>query len=177
MDISAKTEHWIETGTAVGTGILAWENAATAKWAQKVGPTYGSLFSKNRFCDALAGIIGNQATKAIVPSWTGVADMHPNLFGALNKTSLSGAAILVADAILREVIPQYNRLDGIPSIVKGAGMGILGGGIVGGIFDPNPSGFTAVSPSPVTGQIETGGVATGNVPFSTGSMYQGSVLQ
>jgi len=138
MDFSDKQEGWIETGTAIGTGILAWEASATSKYAANYGK--GSLFTKWRFCDALAGLIGNGLVKKIFPDYTGQADMNPNLMGAINKTSMTGAALLAIDAIVKAIVPEYKKLPAVASIVRGAGMGLLGGGIVGGIFDPPASG-------------------------------------
>ena len=70
MEINAKTEHWIETGTAVGTGVLAWEYEATKKYSQQVG--YQGLFSKGRFEDALSGFVGSDTVRKIDPilHWT-----------------------------------------------------------------------------------------------------------
>jgi len=138
MDFSDKQEGWIETGTAIGTGILAWEAAATQKYVANYGK--GSLFQKARFADALAGLIGNELTKKIFPDWQGAADLSPNIMGAINKFSMTGAAILIIDAIVKAVVPEYKKLPAVSSIVKGAGMGVLGGGIVGGIFDPPSRG-------------------------------------
>lgn len=179
MEINAKTEHWIETGTAVGTGVLAWEYEATKKYSQQVG--YQGLFSKGRFEDALSGFVGSDTVRKIDPAYTGQGKAQFSLFGAINKTSLSGVAILIADSILKSAVPQYKSLDVFPSIIKGAGMGMTVGGIVGGMFDPNPSGYTAVSRDRplLSGQGELmGGIATGNVPFSrAGTLAQLSVLQ
>jgi hypothetical protein len=147
MEFSAKTEHWMETGTTIGTAVLAWENAATAKYAA-ANPQGYSLFSMQRFGDALAGIIGHDLTFQIFGGkWGGKADFKPNIFGAINKTSVSGGIILAVDAILKEVFPEYRKLDGVPAIVKGAGLGITIGGVVGGIFDPNGGSTSYGSPS------------------------------
>lgn len=175
MDFSTKTEGWITTGVAVGSGILAWEAAATDKftaWAKANNVPYG-LFTKHRFSDALGLTIGYDAAHALFPDQPCAKGYQQfNLMGAINKTSVSGVVILIADAILREVVPEYKKLDGIPSAVKGAGLGVTAGGIVGGVFDPNPSGYTAL------GQTEVGMVATGNVPFGRSSeRNQQSVLQ
>jgi hypothetical protein len=175
MEFSAKTEGWITTGVAVGTGILAWEAAATAKfapWAKANNVPYG-LLTQHRFADALGLTIGYDAAHAIFPSEPCAKGYQTfNLMGAVNKTSMTGVAVLVADAILREVVPEYKKLDGIPSAVKGAGLGLTAGGIIGGVFDPNPSGFTAL------GQQESGMIATGNVPFGRSSeRSQMTVLQ
>jgi hypothetical protein len=164
MDFSDKTLGWIETGTELGTGILAWENAATSKWAKNNPVKNYSLFSKYRFQDALCGLIGKDLTGKIFNedmSGRG-ADFAPNIFGAINKTSVTGIIILIADALLKEAVPTYRKLDGVPNIVHGAGIGVTIGGVVGGIFDPNggsssygsPSGFQNV-PNPRGGSQQT----------------------
>lgn len=166
MEFSSKTENWITTGVAVGTGILAWESAATAKfvpWSKANNVPYG-LLTKHRFADALGLTIGYDAAHALFPDQPCAKGYQTfNLMGAINQTSVSGVVILVADAVLREVVPQYKHLDGIPSAVKGAGLGMTAGGILGGVFDPNPSGYTAL------GQQESGMLATGNVPYGRSS--------
>jgi hypothetical protein len=174
MDFSDKQLGWIETGTALGTGVLAFEQASTIKFRAWWGSSYG-LLDKRRFKDAIGALVGKDVLMKIFPDYVGPitqVEWAPNIFGAINKTSLSGAAILIADAIAKNLIPQYRKMDGLPSVVHGAGVGITIGGAIGGIFDPNPSGYTAL------GQKETGGVATGNVPFAqAGQGYQLSVLQ
>lgn len=175
MEFSAKTEDWITKGLAISSGIIAWEQTATSKfvpWSQQNNIDYG-LFTKHRFADALGLTIGYDAAHAIFPDQPCAKGYQTfNLMGAFNKTSISGMLILVADAILKQVVPDYKRLDGIPSAVKGIGLGMTAGGIVGGVLDPNPSGYT------VLGQTERGMVATGNVPFGRASdRAQISVLQ
>lgn len=138
MDFSDKQEGMIETGVAVGTGILAWENAATAKWAKNNPVQPYSLFSLYRFQDALCGLIGKDLTGKIFGEDMSArgADFKPNIMGAINKTSMTGVGVLIIDSILKAVVPAYKKLPAVSSVVKGAGMGLTAGGIVGGIFDP-----------------------------------------
>lgn len=138
MDFSDKQENMIETGTAIGTGVAAWINASTAKWAQgNPHPDY-TIFSLYRFEDALCGLIGKDlAGKVMGKDFSGRgADFKPNIMGALNKTSITGVGVLIIDSILKAVVPQYKKLPVVSSVVKGAGMGLTAGGIIGGIFDP-----------------------------------------
>lgn len=145
MDFSDKQENMIQTGTAVGIGILAWENAATAKWAKDNPVQPYSLFGLYRFKDALCGLIGKDlAGKIFNEDMSGRgADFRPNIMGAINKTSMTGVGILIVDNILKAVVPEYKKLPAVSSFVKGAGMGLTAGGIVGGIFDP-PGGSAPI---------------------------------
>jgi hypothetical protein len=146
--LTEKNENLLGTGIAVGTGILGWELAATLKYAlpndilHYSGGIPYSPFSQQRFADAVAGLIGNGMTKKIFPSWTGAADFKPNLMGFLNKITYTGAALLIADKILSNV-KQYRDFPLAQTIISNAGKGLTVGGIVGGIFDPDPN-----SPAP-----------------------------
>jgi hypothetical protein len=171
MDIDARTEKWLGGIGAVGAGFLSWEYEATKKWSQG-NPVPGySLFSKHRFADALAGIIGKGPKNMIFPSEAGAAaDFHPNPMGWVNGTVGIGVAIKIADEILKRIWPVYEKdLDAVPEVVRGISTGLIAGGALGGIFDPNPSGFS------VLGGSESGGVASGNVPFGRGEGRNGHV--
>jgi hypothetical protein len=175
MDFSASQEKGIQTLSAIGIGVLAWEQTATAKYAQ-FNPQGYSLLSKPRFRDALCGIIGNKATQKVLnidPSQMGNADFNPNFMGFLNTTVAAGAALIIADGLLNDNVKLYRDLPAVSSIVKGAGAGMIVGGAVGGIFDPLPYGPTGVS----SGSGLMGSIATGNVPFMRGdSGFRNSVL-
>ena len=139
--LGGSAEQVIQKIVSIGTGVAAWEYQATAKYAEYNEAYKGgySLFSTQRFGDALAGILGNQLTRKIIPGWGGAADFKPNPLGAINKTSVTGGALLFADAFLRKTWDIYrNDLDMIPDIVQAVGIGVTVGGIVGGIFDPVP---------------------------------------
>jgi hypothetical protein len=179
MEFSDKTTNLIHTATAVGVGVIAWESQATSKWAANNPVQPYSLFSMYRFKDAVCGLVGKQIAGKIFNEDMSArgADFKPTPFGAINKTSMAGIALSIVNKALTDAWPAYRKFPLISEIVGGAGLGLAVGGVIGGIFDPNPSGYTVLSPNPLTGQIETGGIATGNVPFSTGSMYQGSILQ
>ena len=189
MDISSeKTGHLVENAATAGIGFLAFVNAATSKFAGNYatnGQAY-SLIGKQRIEDALSCIVGSGNVKALDSSYTQsyaptVPSIHPMM--ALNNTTYAGIGLLVTDYALRTVAPAkyYKSIPIVPDLMKGEGIGLLVGGVIGGICDPNPSGYTVVNPSPVTGQVEVGGVATGNVPYaragSTNRVYnQGSIL-
>lgn len=170
MDFSANMEHLIETGTAIGTGIIAWESAVTAKdaiWWNANQPGGFSLFSKFRFETALAHVIGSPTVNKLDPSYSGQVAQKVNIFGFINKTTLSGIVILAADAILREAIPLYKKMEAIPSVVRGAGIGITAGGAFGGIFDPAPDGQLIRNPVADRATTETGPYARGEIMRNT----------
>jgi hypothetical protein len=174
MEITASTEKWLGGLSAIASGVLAWEYQATSKlaagfpagqWPSAWTGGY-SLFSKIRFGDALAGLVGNGNVKQVFgPSYNGVGDFHPNPFGWVNKTVGVGIVLRAADYILSRVWGLYDKLDGVPAVVRGISTGLIAGGGLGGVFDPDIGGFTAVST--VTGP-SGGGVATGNVPYTRG---------
>jgi hypothetical protein len=167
MEIDAKTEKWLGGLGALGAGFLAWEYEATKKWTPN--PVGYSLFSRHRFADALAGLIGKNAKNMVFPSEAGAgADFHPNPMGWVNTTVAIGVAIKITDEILKRLWPIYEKdLDAVPEVVRGISTGLIAGGALGGIFDPAPSGFS------VLGMAESGGVASGNVPFGRGEGRNG----
>lgn len=189
MDLTSngKLDKIAKYGAGIGIGYLAWQSAATAKYpySSSIG-----LISQHRFIDALSGIIGaptaNQLSTSIFGAGAyqmqgGPAGTVFSPFKTLNTITFTGAGLLIANSILKDNVSAYRRFPLVPEVVQGAGWGALIGGILGGMFDPSPSGYTAVNPSPVTGQMETGGVATGNVPYARGgstmTVYNnGSVL-
>lgn len=160
MQLSAKNETLLQNAATLGVGILAWEKEATR------GSTE-SMFSVNRFGDALAGMIGNSNVKKIIPNYTGSGEFNPKPMGWINGTTAMGAMALVADWILDSNVDQYRKLPAAQSLLKGAGYGALVGGIVGGIFDP-PSGGPVMRVSAPT--VDSGALmAQGNTPFIRGS--------
>jgi hypothetical protein len=188
---SGKLDKLAKYGAGLGIGYMAWTNQATAKFSSYQTASAPNLFSLQRFCDSTIGLIGNANANALANAINpdqaargfgnlgGTQKINP--LGFLNKTTIYGAVAIIANGLLKDNLPAYKRFPILPEVVEGAGWGALIGGAIGGIFDPAPSGYTATSPSPVTGQMETGGVATGNVPYgragSTNKIYgQGSVL-
>jgi len=138
LDFNESHEKMIQGVTTAAVGLLAWEYTATQKWAiagQPVQPY--SLFTKQRFGDALAGIIGNQAAAKIFPGWGGAATFHPNPMGFLNQTFFTGIGLGILDALLSEN-KFYSNIPALSSVVKGAAYGAAFGGALGGIFDPDP---------------------------------------
>jgi hypothetical protein len=160
MDIDARTEKWLGGIGAVGAGFLSWEYEATKKWSQG-NPVPGySLFSKHRFADALAGIIGKGPKNMLFPSESGAAaDFHPNPMGWANSTVAIGVGIKIADEVLKRIWPMWEKdLDAVPEVVRGISTGMIAGGALGGIFDP-AQGMT---------QGSGGAVNVGNVPYGRG---------
>lgn len=186
----SKVDKIAKYGAAAAVGYISWTNQATSKFSNYTGAGAPSMFGLQRFCDSLIGIIGNSnanaLANAIAPnqSTRGFGNLggqqQINPIGFLNKTTIYGAVTLVANSLVKDNYAPYKRFPIVPEVVEGAGWGLLIGGIIGGIFDPEPSGYTVVSPSPLTGQVETGGIATGNVPYaragSTSKVYSGSIL-
>jgi hypothetical protein len=178
---SEKTSNLIEKGTAAGIGFLSFVKTSTAKF-ESMNPTGYGLLSRHRIEDSIACIIGGDNLKSIDAGSTSGTTMQFHPLNAINYTTEVGIGVLVTDWAMRSLVPHkyYKGLPIVPDFVRGAGIGLLVGGIVGGIFDPAPSGYTIVNPSPVTGQVETGGIATGNVPYaragSTSAVYKGSIL-
>ena len=172
VEISKDTERLLGTVAAIGTGFFAWEYQATLKWtAGRQAPAGYGLLSKQRFGDALAGLIGKGPASTIVPGWGGSADFNPHWNGVLNKTTFAGIGVLIADQVLQRLFKMWKTdLDAIPEIVRGVGAGLAIGGAIGGIFDPGPGGFTIAAPGP------SGQVASGNVPFFRGDVAGGGRL-
>ncbi|MGD0645909.1 MAG: hypothetical protein ABSA75_13465 [Candidatus Bathyarchaeia archaeon] len=180
----AKTGKLIEKGTAASVGFLSFVNAATQKFSYGAGYP---VWSKSRIEDAIACVVGGTAVQSLDSTYSaGVRNIQGfqlKPLSAINPTTEAGIAVLVTDWALKEALPNkyYKSLPVVPDVMKGAGIGLLVGGIIGGLFDPAPSGYTITNPSPITGQIETGGIATGNVPYarggSTSRVYgNGSIL-
>jgi len=150
MDMSAGTKDLLGDLTAVGTGVLAWMYTSTAMMD---APTVSLT---QRFEDATANTLGVGVAKQIWPTYAGAGNLTPKVTGFLNNTTFAGVGLLVADHIASGFKQYRDKLDGLHSIVEGAGWGITIGGIVGGIFDPD-----ATQPQNVN---------TGN-PMTRGSMY------
>jgi hypothetical protein len=139
MNISQGTSNLIGNSITAATGFFGFVSAATQKFPQ--GPAY-SVFSVHRIEDALACVVGGSTIAKIDPSCGTTANIKPSfsLTGPLNNTTYTGAGLLIADWALREFAPNkyYKSLPAIPEAVKGAGVGMLIGGIIGGLFDPEP---------------------------------------
>lgn len=143
MEISEKTSNLIQGGTAAAFGFMSWIKTATAKFenVQPTGGKYG-VFDKNRVEDAIMLMIGPEAMRAIDPSFAGGGSQaFPNPLGAFNPTTFTGAGFLIADYVLKKALPPkyYKNLPVIPEVIKGIGIGVTVGGVIGGIWDPAPS--------------------------------------
>jgi hypothetical protein len=144
-----KYSDLIETATAAGIGFLAYVKTSTAKFEGQGGlnSTNYTLFSKGRVEDSIALFIGSNNMGKIDKSYlTNGATARPNQafpnpLKAFNFTTYAGVAVLLADKILKETVPNkyYKSLPAIPQFVHGAGIGLLVGGIIGGIWDPDPT--------------------------------------
>jgi hypothetical protein len=145
MEIDTKTSGYIEAGAAAGFAFMSWVKTATQKYeaynAANVSLSY-SIFAKRRIENALALMVGDPAVKALDPTYTGgVTQVFPNPIGALNTNTAIGAGLLVTDYILRNFVSAkyYKHLPVIPNLVRGTGIGVTIGGIIGGMWDPEPS--------------------------------------
>lgn len=143
MDFSEKHEKLIEGVSAAGIGFVSFVKAATMKWESSVYNQPGglhypySLLGKHRIEDALAGIVGGDNVRKMDSTYDGAAKATMNPLAILNKITIAGIAVVIADSLLNEV-PQYRNLPAVSSIVKGAGLGAAIGGAIGGFFDPEP---------------------------------------
>jgi hypothetical protein len=132
LELSAKTTDLLGDLTTVGVGVLAWMRTSTKKFG-----TYTSL--KAQFEDAAANTVGAGIVKQMDSSYAGPGKLQPAFFGWANKTTGAGIALGIADWIVAEVYPPYTKdFDGLRKIVQGAATGLVVGGAIGGIFDPEP---------------------------------------
>ena len=136
---SKNTQDVICAVIGVGTGVAVWETQSTAGFAQFNTSGY-SLFSQQRFGDAIASTFGNGAAKAIFPTWSGAANFNLKPSGVLNKYTVVGAGGLFASWLLDDL----KHFEKIKPYLDAFFSGMLGGGIVGGLFDPDA--FTLGSP-------------------------------
>ena len=137
--LKGKTADMLTKLAGVGTGFIAWETAATAKYNNPLYyPNYPGPFSVQRFADALSGIIGVDATKALlgpsVSGWQaqGMRGIRPNPIGAINKISMTGVGLYIINQILKDAIPQYRHFDAIPELIDAVAAGLGVGGAIGG---------------------------------------------
>jgi hypothetical protein len=160
MDISASTEKTIKTLSTIGAGGISWLYTATGSQMQT------PLFTKQRLSDALGGMLGKDLAKQITGVTT-IKDFQIHPMGWANQVVFGGIAGKIINGVLKSNVPQYRNIPIVPELIDGVTTGMIAGGAIGGIFDPSPGGYTALSQgNPViSGQGEYyGGVATGNVP-------------
>jgi hypothetical protein len=129
-----------------------------------------SLFSLQRFGDALAGAIGNGLTKKIIPGWSGAADFHPNPLGWANLLVIGGIVAKVVNKMTQKYTDRY--IDGLPDIIDSITNGVIVGGGLGGVFDPAP-GVTMTTPA---GPSLGASIVTGNIPFARAELSSSSNL-
>jgi DNA-binding beta-propeller fold protein YncE len=139
-DKATKIIHTIAPLIAVGVGINATLNQATAANFAMNPQNNTAPFNQKvtAFVSLVAGPqAGASVGKAIgfpVPA-SGLPAANFTPAKALNPTSISGAGILIANYILKELgVPGYNKF--AAPIIGAIGTGTLVGGVVGGIFDP-----------------------------------------
>ncbi len=159
--LTAKQEKDLEGGVAILSGIAAWEFQSTQKFDAGV-----SILSSQRFADALSNTFGPQVASSLFPKVTlrspGAA-MSPA--GIFNKTTFSGIGLMIFDAVANEIVgAEYRKADGLRPLVRGLGRGLLGGGIVGGFFDPfsasRPGGLSGVALTAPLGAPQPSGYGT-----------------
>lgn len=137
---------------ALAVGVGTWEAQSTTPFDVGI-----SIFSQQRFADAIAQTFGSNVARLVFPA---VNLRSPGQaitpWGALNKYTGSGIVLLVLDKMLTSFgVSEYKQFDGLPGTVRGLGLGLLGGGIVGGFFNPYPTGrppigFTAPIGAPIS---------------------------
>jgi hypothetical protein len=141
LQMTSKQEKQLESAVTILSGIAAWEYQATQKFDAGV-----SLISKQRFGDAIAQTFGNNVAQKLFPGTSIQGKQTVNPQGVLNSTMGYGIVLLIADAVADEVGGKtYRDLDGLQPVVRGAGKGLLIGGIVGGFFDPS---YGTAAPAP-----------------------------
>jgi hypothetical protein len=150
MDFGLKGEtlHLATGLTSLGVGIAAWEYQATSKYSRQSG--YAGLLNKARFEDALAGLVGNKAVRAMDSTYQGMADFRPSPLGAINKTSIGGAILKIFNLATRKMTEKY--IEPLPDFLDAAANGLIAGGIIGGVFDP-PATSTPNASMPSSGAV------------------------
>src|SRR5712664_647222 len=140
-DKASKVIHTIAPLVAAGVGINAAFNAAEASyWG--AGLNQASFNAKIAvFVSLVAGPgAGNAAAKALNVGGLIAPPAQFTPQKALNPISLTGAGILIANYVLKELgIPGYSKY--VAPLIGAVGAGTFGGGVIGGIFDPptNPA--------------------------------------
>jgi hypothetical protein len=134
MELSSKTYDMAQSLATWGVGGLAWMYTSTAKWEQFNNP----YTLKQRLADAVGNTLGKTVAKTLFPDVAGDADLKPNLFGWVNKTVGAGALLEIGDKILAEIWSKYDKMSGLRKIVDGVATGLIFGGAIGGVFDPEP---------------------------------------
>lgn len=155
MDLSTKNGDMIENLTALGVGVAAWMQTSTAKFnnVANQGPSVAGALNyplKTRFEDALANTFGRSTVHQFDPKYGvgGGGYFQPALFGWANKTVGAGVLLGIADYIAQEVYPPYTKkFEVIHRIAIGATEGLIIGGAIGGIFDPDPAGNRGTDPT------------------------------
>ena len=121
-------------GVGLVVGASTFIGQSTKQWVGMQGGAAYPIFSKQRIGDALASVIGNGATQKVIHGWGGQADFSLNPMGMLNMNAIGGAAVLIADKFVSKAkIPYYSIAR---PLIKGTGIGLLAGGLLGGLFDP-----------------------------------------
>jgi hypothetical protein len=179
---SPKFYDAISTAVALGVGFTSWMKVSTKKYAAGYVGYSGSVVFKQMLADATGNTLGNMVAKALFPWWNGSADNnHPLFWGWANSTTFGGVALAVVNYLAKDFVPSYKRLDGLSNIVDGLAYGLIGGGIIGGVFDPPPGGSSQGVGTPSTlvagiyqpgAMASSSGIVTGNVPYTRGDVSQ-----
>jgi hypothetical protein len=177
LELSSKTYDAMGDIAALGSGVLAWMYTSTAKYTATAQP----YTIQRRFEDALASTFGRDVVIALDPSWAGwngSADLHPNYWGWINKTTGTGIGLGLADYVLGDLldIKAYSKdMDGLRKVVKGLAKGLTVGGVIGGVFDPQPKTANG-TPQPLSaGTPEVQNYASAVVRHNMMAVAQGGV--
>ncbi len=143
MDISAKHEKLLQNGTALVVGVASWAKASTRKYGAYAPTVVGA---ENAILDAIGNTFGAPVESALINAsgnpaqFTQKGHFQTNWLGWLNKYTLGGAALMVADGLAEEYLAsEYRKIDFIKPFVKGGAVGAIGGGIICGVFDAIPA--------------------------------------
>jgi hypothetical protein len=158
----------IEAGLTLGIGLLTWEVAATTPFDIGVSP-----FTAQRFADAISQTFGPGVAKQLFPMVSlKSAGQAITPWGALNKYTGSGVALLVLDWALDTFVgTEYRKMDGLGAFVRGTGKGLVGGGIVGGFFNPPVAGVR-----PAGTYTPASGFAGQNLPYAGGPVLASAAI-
>ena len=126
-------------GIAVGLNTLV-----TQASEKTLGPSPSpSITFTSKLAYTVSRMIGPQLTAKLFTGQNlqiALPQAGTNPWGAMNSYTISGAVLLVANEIISGFIHgKYGYSYAKPFIVSIAG-GLIGGGIVGGLFDPPPNG-------------------------------------
>jgi len=136
-------------GVAVGVTTALNIGGATGNAASPIFPDKTAYF--------LSHMVGPQLASKVFPQIGGLPGMKLNPLGPLNASVAGGVILLILDGVIHSFIGSKYGYGYIRPVIHGVGAGLIGGGIIGGIFDP-PGQTGGLSSNPILGSYSaTGG--------------------